>query len=169
MKVTVVDGDIATIKADAIITAINSGGMWFGGMDGVIIRAAGKQFHDQAANALYADSTLKTIVARRKSWHKGAFANVVFVVDDLNDPLDVIVGRGLAAASAAAFTTVSLPLIRFGVMKDVSGTVDSKLTDIATAVSRQGQDPANKVSELAIVVYGDLAVSSQLRAKLGIN
>lgn len=36
--VSVVSGDVARVKADALITAINSGGMWFGGIDGVINR-----------------------------------------------------------------------------------------------------------------------------------
>ena len=58
IKVNVVDGDIAAVPAQVLITAVNSGGMWFGGIDGVIMRAAGDQFHGQAAEALRTDPTV---------------------------------------------------------------------------------------------------------------
>ena len=51
-SVNVVDGDITQIKADALITAINSGGMWFGGLDGAIQRSSGSMFHGQAQAAM---------------------------------------------------------------------------------------------------------------------
>jgi O-acetyl-ADP-ribose deacetylase (regulator of RNase III) len=38
---SVISGDIAQVKSDAIITAINSGGAWFGGIDRVINNVAG--------------------------------------------------------------------------------------------------------------------------------
>ena len=42
-------GDITrTATVDAIVTLINSGGMWFGGVDGAIQRVAGGQYHAQA-------------------------------------------------------------------------------------------------------------------------
>ncbi len=169
MQVNVIDGDIARIEADAIVTAINPAGMWFGGIDGVIQRAAGDQYHSQAANALYAKPDIKTVVAEGKAAHTGMFKNVVFVIDDLRDSLGAVVERGLAAASDAAFATVSVPLIRFGVMKDVGGTVDSKLDETVAAVKRQGASPDNKIAALTIVVYGDWELSARLRSKLGIN
>jgi O-acetyl-ADP-ribose deacetylase (regulator of RNase III) len=47
-KVSVIEGDITRINADAIVTAINSAGMWFGGIDDAIQRAAGDFYHNQA-------------------------------------------------------------------------------------------------------------------------
>lgn len=126
MKVSVIDGDVTAVPAQVLITAINSGGMWFGGIDGVIMRTAGAQFHGQAAEALRrADRSAKTIVAKQLGWYHGRFADVIFVIDDLDEPLNVVVRRGLTAASDAGYQTVSMPLIRFGVMRDVGGTTAS--------------------------------------------
>ena len=41
-------GDITRVPADGLITAVNSEGMWMGGVDGAIARAGGGQFHQQA-------------------------------------------------------------------------------------------------------------------------
>lgn len=167
MKVSVIDGDVTAVPAQALITAINSGGMWFGGIDGVIMRTAGDQFHGQAAEALRADRSTKTIVAKQLGWHHGRFADVIFVIDDLDEPLNVVVRRGLTAASDAGYQTVSMPLIRFGVMRDVGGTSASKLRDITMAVQGAQVDIKNHLKELSIVVYGDLGLSAQLRDLLG--
>jgi len=114
IKVNVVDGDIAATSAHALIAAINPGGMWFGGIDGVISRAAGDQFHGQAAAALRADPDVKVVVCKRLSWHYGQFVDVVFVIDDLDEPLYDVIHRGLAAANEVGYRLVSIPAIRFG-------------------------------------------------------
>ena len=94
----VVLGDITQIPTDAIMTAINSGGLWFGGIDGAIQRVAGNHYHAQAAEAMPL-SDLQTVVARgNASKHMGKFNDVVFVVDDLESSLDKVVYTGLEAA-----------------------------------------------------------------------
>jgi len=40
----VIDGDVTSVKADAVVTLINSGGAWFGGVDGAIMRVAGMHY-----------------------------------------------------------------------------------------------------------------------------
>jgi len=62
-NIAVQDGDITKIPTNAILTAINSGGLWFGGIDGAIQRIAGNHYHNQVATAipLY---DLQTIVAK---------------------------------------------------------------------------------------------------------
>jgi O-acetyl-ADP-ribose deacetylase (regulator of RNase III) len=112
-KVEILGGDIRPVEADALITAINSGKMWFGGIDGAIQSVAGNMFHEQAAREQL--SNLKTVVARGGK-HRGGFKNVVFVVDDLKSPLRLVIMAGLAAADNAGFATVSIPGIRLGVM-----------------------------------------------------
>lgn len=169
MELSVIDGDIAEVRAQALITAINSGGMWFGGIDGVIMRAAGDQFHAKAADALRADPSTKTVVAKKRGWHHGSFVDVIFVIDDLDEPLNVVVRRGLTTASAAGYRIVSMPLIRFGVMRDVGGSPESKLDDIAMALENQQHDPKNTIEKLSIVVYGDMALSTMMRARLGLK
>ena len=109
IKVNVIDGDIAAVPAQALITAINSGGMWFGGIDRVITHAAGNQFHEQAAKALQADPAVKAVACKQLGWHYGLFVDVVFVIDDLDEPLYGVVRRGLATASEAGYRLVSMP------------------------------------------------------------
>ena len=118
-NVFVVPDDISKIKADALITAINSGGLWFGGIDGVIKKVADDLFHSQARK-LMSLTDGQTVVARSNGQiHKGAFVNVIFVVDDLKSPLHEIIYNGFKAASDSGFKSVSLPTIRMGVMLGV--------------------------------------------------
>lgn len=156
MKVGVVSGDISRVPADAIITAINSSGMWYGGIDGVIKRAAGESFHSQAA-AMGSLAHGQTIVAKGRPANKAAFRNVVFVVDDLRGKLREIVFSGLAAAHDAGFGSVSLPTIRMGVML---GVVEKNATE-AVAEMMHGignfreKYPNTGLQEITIVVFND--------------
>lgn len=145
------------MDADALITAINSGGAWFGGIDGVIQRVAGNLFHSQASEALPLEDG-KTVVAYGRNYpNKGAFKNVVFVVDDLRQRLREIIYAGLKAASDAGFKTVSIPTIRMGVML---GQVE-KSTEEAVNEMRTGvlwflkNNPDTQISSISFVVYGD--------------
>lgn len=169
MYVSVIDGNIATVRADGLMTAINSSGMWFGGIDGVLGGFAGSQYHNQLADALRVNPNLQTFVAAKRSPHGGSFEQVVFVIDDLNEPLNVIVRRGLVAASAAGLRSITMPLIRFGVMRRVGGNDDEKMEDMAMAISGQMADISNRLESVTVVVYGDLALSTLLRQKLGID
>ena len=125
MQVNVISGNIAAETSDAIITAINSGGMWFGGIDGVIQRMAGNMFHNQAAAETLTDG--KAIVAYGRNSNI-PFKNVVFVVDDLKQKLSSILYNGLVAAQKEGFEYISIPAIRTGVML---GVVEKNLTEVA--------------------------------------
>jgi len=98
-KTYVTEGDITQIPADVLMTAINSGGMWFGGIDGAIQRVAGNMYHNQASQASPLRD-LQTIVARGTGKHRGKFRDVVFVVDDLESPLNDVIYTRLEAASS---------------------------------------------------------------------
>jgi len=111
--IRVMSGDIARVPADALITAINSGGVWFGGIDAVIQRNAGSHFHEQALKAMPLRHG-QTVIASGSDEQRDAFKNVVFVVDDLKGPLSDTIYAGLKAASDAGFTSVTLPTIRMG-------------------------------------------------------
>ena len=117
-KIYAVEGDITQIPADALMTAINSGGLWFGGIDGAIQRVAGNMYHNQASQAAPLNN-LQTVVARGSGKHKGKFRDVVFVIDDLKSPLDKVVYAGLEAASNEGYTSLLVPTIRMGVMAGV--------------------------------------------------
>lgn len=155
-RVTVVSGDISKVKADALITAINSGGVWFGGIDGVIGRVAGNLFHSQAGNKMPLRDG-QTVVAYGNINNRGAFANVVFVVDDLERPLHEIVYDGLKAASVAGFTTVTLPTVRMGVMLGVvEKSTEQAVQEMAKGVKRFLDDySATSIKSITFVVYSD--------------
>jgi len=162
-KVTVVSGDISKVKADALITAINSGGMWFGGIDGVINRVAGDFFHSQAGNRMPL-SDGQTVVAYGTLSNRGAFTNVVFVVDDLERPLHEIVYKGLKAASVAGFATVTLPTVRMGVMLGVvEKSAEQAVQEMAKGVKTFLDDyPTTSIKSITFVVYGEQKTQSLL-------
>lgn len=115
IRIIRISGDITQVKCDAIITAINAGGAWFGGIDRAIYNAAGTMYHSQIKKEdLY---ELNFIVARGDhNNHRGKFDNVVFVVDELECPLRSVIASGLEGAHAAGFKNVAIPSIRTGVM-----------------------------------------------------
>ena len=166
MKVQVFQGDIAQVPVDALITAINSSGMWFGGIDGVIQRCAGLQFHNQAADTLVFDPTAKVVVAPWKHHHEGQFQNVVFTIDDVNEPLEDVVRRGLDAAAREGFRAVSMPAIRLGVMKDLGGTQAEKVRDIVNAIREHEKALENPLHEITIVIYNDAALAQDFTREL---
>lgn len=163
MEINVVNGDIAQVEADALITAINSGGMWFGGIDGVIMRTAGGQFHNFAASALRDHPNCKAIAARCQQWHPGKFTHVVFTIDDLDDSLYEVVTRALEVADQAGHSSVSMPAIRFGVMARHGGSPESKLVDIANAL-QDFAERAQSLQSVTVVFYNDEHNVRELRA-----
>lgn len=172
IQVSVVSGDIARVSSDALITAINSGGMWFGGIDGVINRVAGSLFHTQAGEAMPLKDG-QTVVARSNghAHNVGAFKNVVFVVDDLQQPLRQIVYNGLEAASGAGFVRVSLPTIRMGVMLGmVEKSLDEAVSEMATGVRKFLADNLKtSVRSITFVVYNDQHTQFLLNSALKAN
>jgi O-acetyl-ADP-ribose deacetylase (regulator of RNase III) len=156
----VISGDISRVNSDALVTAINSSGAWFGGIDRVIQRVAGNHFHDQA-DALMPLSDGQTILASGNGTSQ--FQNVIFVVDDLQQPLGNIVFLGLQAAQTAGFKSVTIPTIRMGVMTGVvektkQEAVDRMADGIERFVLQGGQ------LDITFVVYSDKEVQALLSA-----
>ena len=165
MKISVTSGDISRTPSDALITAINSGGAWFGGIDGVIMRAAGPMFHDQASRAMPLEDG-KAVIAKGGQ-HDGSFRNVVFVVDDLQRPLREIVLAGLLGAESAGFATVTLPTIRMGVMLGVvEKSLDEALSEMAAGVKAFLTKQPKAVQSITFVVYNDPPTELLLRTAL---
>ncbi len=170
-QVRTISGDISRVGSDALITAINSEGMWCGGIDSVINRAAGEAFHSQAAEAMPLTDG-QTVVAKGNGHaHNGAFKNVVFVVDDLQQPLHQIVYNGLKAASDAGFAKVSLPTIRMGVMLGaVEKSIDEAVSEMATGVRMfLAANPRTSLNDITFVVYNDQRTQSLLESVLKAN
>ena len=165
-----VQGDITQIPTDAIMTAINSGGMWYGGIDGAIQRVAGNQYHSQAAQAMPL-SDLQTVIARgNASKHKGKFNDVVFVVDDLRSSLDKVVYTGLEAAHQKGYGQLLIPAIRMGVMAGaVEKTPGETIVKLGQGIKRFMQEygKQTKLENLTFVVYNDPNTTRQLTTGLG--
>ena len=162
MTVQVIAGDIAKIPSDTMITAINSSGMWFGGIDRVIQKVAGRHFHDQAdASMPLFDG--QTILAYGNGTSQ--FQNVIFVVDDLQQPLGNIVFNGLLAASNAGFASVTLPAIRTGVMLGrFERTKQAAVFAIGEGVRRFIQSGGDL--DITFVVYSDRETQDLLSSTL---
>jgi O-acetyl-ADP-ribose deacetylase (regulator of RNase III) len=165
MKVTVMCGDISTIEVDALMTAINSGGAWFGGIDEVIQRSAGQVFHHQAAQRQQLPDG-EAFVAKGATRRRGSFQNVVFIVDDLTKPLHQIVVAGLEEAARAGFKTVSLPTIRMGVMLGrVEKTVEEAIAEIVKGI-KLAQNKGSSLDSVTVVVYNDHATATKFEEQL---
>lgn len=167
LDIQVIGGDIASVEADALITAINSEGAWFGGIDGVIQRSAGNMFHTQAASRELTDGVAFGTVSLRS--HPGFFRNVVFVVDDLRQPLRNIVKAGLNEADDMGCKTVTLPTIRMGVMLGVveKGRFEA-IHEMVEGIRAFEANGYNHLEKITFVVYNDPSTEALLRKELGI-
>ena len=151
--VNVFNGDITQYEAAGLITAINSGGLWFGAIDGAIQQSAGKMFHYQALAAMPL-SDGQVVFAPASDGHGGRFGSVVFVVDDLKRPLREIVAAGLREAERRALDSVTIPMIRTGVMLGAhEPTVGTALDEMVLAVREfLATSPVNP-QRISLVVY----------------
>ncbi len=163
IKVYVKDGDVTkAAKVDALVTLINSGGMWFGGVDGAIKRLARGHYHTQAAAVQLSDGNV--VLAKKGTYqHSGSFTDVIFVVDDLRKPLGNLVYSALNAAKDAGYKTLALPLMRTGVMlgavePDVRAVVEQMKLGMDKFIALNNGD-----LEITIVVYNDPQSSALLR------
>jgi O-acetyl-ADP-ribose deacetylase (regulator of RNase III) len=160
--ITLVKGDIAKVKTQAMLAPINSGGMWFGAIDGVIQRAGGGQFHNQVhLPKQHGD----VIVARQKQAHNGAFQDVIFVIDDLEGPVSDLITAVFTGAQNAGYTDVSLPAFRTGVMKGaVEPTVKHAVVGIFEGIQRFYEaNPNSTLSNITFVIYDNPEVLQLLQ------
>lgn len=158
IKIVTMCGDITMIKADAIITPINSEGCWLGGIDRAIYGAAGQFYHNQARGKEL--HNLQTVVAAgHRNHHEGGFNNVVFVIDDLRASLRYVISEGLEAADDAGYKTVLIPAMRTGVMLGVvEGCIEQVVHEYIHGIKRYitrmasiGNKP--NIQGIAFVIY----------------
>lgn len=152
IDVLVLYGDITQVEADALIAPINSGGLWFGGIDGAIQKVAGNTFHAQAAAAMPLKDG-QIIFAPGPTWRQNSFKNVLFVVDDLEQSIYKLVLSALNEAEKHGLKSVSIPTIRTGVMAGIFETRNEALSNLAVAVSDFRLRSSNSIESIAIVIY----------------
>lgn len=143
--------------ADAIITLVNSEGLWFGGVDRAIQAVAGNHYHQQLRYMLQKKglSDGQVVIADGNAYeHQGTFHNVVFVVDDLQQPLNNLVLTGLQAAEKKQYSSVALPLMRSGVMAGVvEKTIHDVVKQMKQGIERFQQKNPNSSMNITVVVY----------------
>lgn len=165
MDITIVDGDITAVAADSLITALNSIGRWRGGIDNAIRRVASTQYHAQAAQALRNDPNIEVIIATPASAHRGAFRDVVFVIDDLfGISLREVIIRGLRGAEEAGHKTVTMPAIRLGATLPFGGSVEEKVRETVAALLEHAS--GSRLKSVTLVIYDDRGLSTQFRREL---
>ena len=165
MIIEIQSGDITKINADALITTINSGGMWMGGMDAAIQSVAGRLFHEQAQKAMPLTDGQTVVAESGSATHSARFKDVVFVIDDLKQQLRDITWKGLEKASDAGYESVSLPMIRMGVMLGVvEKSKQEAVREIAAGVEKFRNEGSNGLKKITLVVYNDPESESLLRS-----
>lgn len=168
INVAVQDGDITRIPANAILTAINSGGRWFRGINGAISKVAGKHYHNQAG-AKMPFSDLQIIVAKgNKENHNGLFDDIVFVVDDLQSSLDEVIYKGLEASHNEAYERILIPPIRMGVMAGVRESPEEAVKKMGEGLERfmKKYSDKTKLQDISFVVYKDGQTQERLTSGL---
>lgn len=165
LSVKVRGGDISSVSSDVLITAVNSGGMWFDGIDGVIRRAAGNMFHGQLAHQPLEDG--KACYTPAPTGHDGSFKDVVFVIDDLRQPLHKIVLAGLSCAEQEKLSFVSLPTLRTGVMAgQYEKTIEEALDQTVEGIRMFEDMQPDYVRSIKIVVFQNPESEEYLAKKL---
>ena len=150
MNFNVQIGDIRAVTSEALITLVNSAGMWFGAVDSIVSRAGG--FHrgigaQRTEGAVY--------VTRREDYDSAAqapWAHVVFVIDDLTLPLADLVERGLQAAANAGCKNVIIPAMRMGVMLN-NGPQDETGLEAKCQAIIDGVRRVDGLESVTLVVY----------------
>jgi O-acetyl-ADP-ribose deacetylase (regulator of RNase III) len=172
MGIRVTTGDITkVVDVDAIVTLINPDGLWYGGVDGAIQRAAGNLYHAQAGRILdnHGLQNGQVIVAQgSRHQHNGGlqagkFDDVIFVVDALKSPLSTLVTAALQTAHEYGYKSVALPLMRTGIM---AGLVEP---DDITAIDEMwvGIKPyKNGHMDIWVVAYNDSNLAGYFARKV---
>ena len=83
--------------------------------------------------------------------HRGNFDDVIFVVDDLQSPLNELVSIALKAAQNAGYQSVAFPMMRTGVM---IGVVEPNVRAVV-AQMRKAFEAFSADMDVYVVVYDD--------------
>jgi O-acetyl-ADP-ribose deacetylase (regulator of RNase III) len=162
--VKVLQGDITQIPADGIMTTVNSGGAWYGALDRAISRVAGGMYHGQLDPGNLKDGQ---VVVAGQSGHTGAnFKDVVFVVDDLQQPLGNLVYQGLKSADEAGLKSVNLPAFRTGVMAGAMESKEEAVKATAEAIRRFQAENPSSLKDIQVVVHRDPELAKQFERAL---
>jgi len=96
--------------------------------------------------------------------HKGLFDDVIFVVDDLQSPLDKVLYQGLERAHNESYPKILVPTIRMGVMAGVRESPEEAVQKMGEGLQRFIDTYANKtkLEDVTFVVYNDRQTQERL-------
>jgi len=172
LTIKVQSGDATRVAADALVTLINSQRQWFGGVDRAIMRAAGDRFHRQAALAMDArklpDGTaIYTIDNPLDPAQRQPFKAVIFVIDDLRQPLGTLVINALDCAVAHQVHTITLPALRMGIAAGIyEKTPLETVSALHTGITTFDHDHPTVTLTVTFVIYNDHAAVELLTRQL---
>ena len=149
-------GDITkAVSVDAIVTLINPGGMWWGGLDNAIMHVAGTIYHSQARAIPLTDG--QVVVAKRHGrQHSGSFNDVLFVVDDLRLPLSDLMFSALRETQIEGYRSIAFPMMRTGVMLGAfEPNIRAVVEQMRAAIDKFTHLYPDSDLKIYIVVYND--------------
>lgn len=165
MKITVQSGNIGEVASDALITTVNSSGLWFGAIDDLIRINAGNYPHTELLSQLrhMHDSSALSVQAKGS-----AFKHVVFVIDDLVHDLWVPIYNALDVAEFARHKVVTIPTVRYGIMQGVKEkTLEEYLDQFTKGIREWITDNDNPyIKEIIVVVYNNVEIQDRLTKAL---
>lgn len=165
MKITVINDNIGEVPSDALITTVNSSGLWFGAIDGVIAQYTTNQPHLLLGRQL---PNLSECNATSVPAEGSLFRNIIFVIDNLVHDLWVPIYNALDVAEFAKYKIVTIPTVRYGVMLGIKEkTKEEYLQQFAKGIKEWVQDNDNPyIKEIRVVVYNDYKMSEDLQKVL---
>lgn len=165
-RITIVQGDITTRPADAIVNAANSSLLGGGGVDGAIHRKGGPEIL-QECRALRASSygrglrtgqAVATTAGRLPArWVIHTVGPVWVAGEDRSDQLASCYRESLRVADELAARTVAFPAIS-------SGTYGWPMDDSARIAVRTVRGTATSVAEVTFVLFDEAAYQEFARA-----
>lgn len=151
-KVNVVSGNITTVVSQALITAINPRGMWFGGVDMAIERSSGNMFHHQASMAMPLENG-QIIFAPKTGPHNGKFDGVLFVVDSLTTPIYDLLLPVFKEADRLGLKSVSVHPIGISVMDEHPESQVEAFEGLLKAIIDIIESKPVNLQEINVVIY----------------
>jgi O-acetyl-ADP-ribose deacetylase (regulator of RNase III) len=164
--VNVEDRDITQIEADALIMAANTLGYHGGAIDQAVQRVSGGVFFDQIKwNPELADGQIIYVSATYE--HGGQFRDVIFMIDNSQQPLSQLVLAALQTAEHLHLAHVSLPAFRTGRMagyyeRTIEATADALVEGIKDFVASE----PTYVQRVTVAVYHNRPLKTYVHNRL---
>lgn len=165
VNIEVIPGNITQTGAKALIAPVNSYGYWAGGIDKAIQHWEGLAFHNQIAKGCRDGDTILTSVLPKK--RPRAFERVLFVIDDLKQPLGEIVRLALARADQERLESVTMPLIRTGATRGIFKTAERPIEEMAEALKKFKASTPRYLRRISVIIpHNDPRSAATLRRLL---